>query len=133
MHINLHCAITSGFDWSERTLGVICAGDPTGYQLIWVSSASTPSSPQFLPDALPTTTLPIYPRLEQAQNMLACIPHGLVLAYPTAWKDNEKKQKNQLAVLPAQKGTVATQKLHGGLDQAKINVLQQKHITNVFI
>ena len=37
------------------------------------------SSPQFTPDALHATTLvPIYPGLGQAQNMLACIPHGLV-------------------------------------------------------
>jgi len=35
----------------------------------------------FTPDALPDTTLPIYPGLEQAPNMLACIPSGLV-AYP---------------------------------------------------
>jgi len=29
-------------------------------------------------DALPYTTLPIYPGLVQAPNMLACIPGGLV-------------------------------------------------------
>jgi len=29
-------------------------------------------------DALPYTTLPIYPGLGQAPNMLACIPGGLV-------------------------------------------------------
>jgi len=32
----------------------------------------------FTPDVLPGTILPIYPGLEQAQNMLACIPGGLV-------------------------------------------------------
>jgi len=32
----------------------------------------------FTPDALPDTTLPIYPSLGQAPNMLACIPGGLV-------------------------------------------------------
>jgi len=39
-----------------------------------------PSSPPFLPRmlALPAATLPIYPGLEQASNMLACIPSGLV-------------------------------------------------------
>jgi len=31
-----------------------------------------------MPDALPDTTLPIYPGLGQAQNMLVCKPHGLV-------------------------------------------------------
>jgi len=30
----------------------------------------------FTPDALPGTTLPIYPVLGQAPNMLACIPSG---------------------------------------------------------
>jgi len=32
----------------------------------------------FMLDALPDTTLPIYPGLGQAPNMLACIPGGLV-------------------------------------------------------
>jgi len=32
----------------------------------------------FTPDALPYTTLPIYPGLAQAPNMLACIPGDLV-------------------------------------------------------
>jgi len=32
----------------------------------------------FTPDALPGTTLPIYPGLGQAPNMLDCIPGGLV-------------------------------------------------------
>jgi len=41
------------------------------------------SSPQWFPtiftlDALPGTTLPIYPSLRQAPNMLACISSGLV-------------------------------------------------------
>jgi len=31
-----------------------------------------------MPDALPAATLPIYPGLGQAPNMLACIPSGLV-------------------------------------------------------
>jgi len=35
----------------------------------------------FTPDALPDTTLPIYPGLGQAPNMLACIPGGLVSAF----------------------------------------------------
>jgi len=35
----------------------------------------------FTPDALPGTTLPIYPGLGQAPNMLACIPSGLVYKY----------------------------------------------------
>jgi len=36
-----------------------------------------PSSPIFMTDALPATTLPVYPGLGQAPNMLACIPSGL--------------------------------------------------------
>jgi len=31
----------------------------------------------FTPVALPAATLPIYPGLEQAPNMLACMPSGL--------------------------------------------------------
>jgi len=37
-----------------------------------------PSSPSFTLDALPAATLPIYSGLEQAPNMLDCIPGGLV-------------------------------------------------------
>jgi len=34
-----------------------------------------PSSPPlFTPDALPDTTLPIYPGVEQAPSMMGCIP-----------------------------------------------------------
>jgi len=33
----------------------------------------------FMPDALPGTTLPIYPGLGQAPNMLACIPGGMLV------------------------------------------------------
>jgi len=36
--------------------------------------------PNFMPDALPAATLPIYPGLGQAPNMLDCIHGGLVLA-----------------------------------------------------
>ena len=36
-----------------------------------------PSSPNFTPDALPAATLPIFPGLGQAPNMLDCIPGGL--------------------------------------------------------
>jgi len=32
-----------------------------------------------MPDAVPAATLPIYPGLGQAPNMLACIPSGLAL------------------------------------------------------
>jgi len=37
-----------------------------------------PSSPIFTQHALPAATLPLYPGLEQAPKMLACIPSGVV-------------------------------------------------------
>jgi len=37
-----------------------------------------PSSPIFALDAIPAATLPLYPGLGQAPNMLACIPSGVV-------------------------------------------------------
>jgi len=37
-----------------------------------------PSPPSITPDSLPAATLPIYPVLGQAPNMLDCIPSGLV-------------------------------------------------------
>jgi len=36
-----------------------------------------------MPDALPGTTLPIYPGLGQAQNMMACIHGGFTNDYST--------------------------------------------------
>jgi len=42
----------------------------------WCPSSAIPTI--FMPDALPRTTFAIYPGLGQAQNMLACIPGGLV-------------------------------------------------------
>jgi len=38
-----------------------------------------PSFPNFTPDALPATTLPIYPGLGQAPNKLDCIPGDLIM------------------------------------------------------
>jgi len=38
-----------------------------------------PSSSIFMLDALPAATLPLYPGLGQAPNMLACIPSGFEL------------------------------------------------------
>jgi len=38
-----------------------------------------PSPPIFTLDALPAATLPLYPGLGQAPNMLACIPSSMVL------------------------------------------------------
>jgi len=34
--------------------------------------------PIFNPDALPAATLPLYPGLGQAPNMLACVPDGMI-------------------------------------------------------
>jgi len=41
-------------------------------------SGPPPSSPIFTSDALPAATLPLYPGLGHAPNMLACIPSGIV-------------------------------------------------------
>jgi len=38
-----------------------------------------PTPPIFTPDALPAATLPLYPGLGQAPNMLACISSGVIL------------------------------------------------------
>jgi len=40
-----------------------------------------PSSPIFMPDALPVATLPLYPGLGQSANTVACIPSGMVRIY----------------------------------------------------
>jgi len=39
-----------------------------------------PSSPIFTSDAIPAATLPIYPGLGQAPNMLTCIYSGVVIS-----------------------------------------------------
>ena len=57
------------------TLTVWLGATPSG-----LISNPPPSSPIFMPDALPAATLPIYPGFGQASDMLACIPSGLVHA-----------------------------------------------------
>jgi len=61
-------------------LGRITRGRHTdnlgGRHSISINQQST--SNHFTPNALLAATLPIYPGLEQAPNMLACIPSGLV-------------------------------------------------------
>ena len=50
-----------------------------------ISVAHLRHPPHFTPDdhctpvALPAATLPLYPGLGQAPNMLACVPNGVVL------------------------------------------------------
>jgi len=56
------------------------ADHPDGHHSIRLIS-DPPSSPIFMPDAIPAATLPLYPGLGQAQNMLACIPSGVVTNY----------------------------------------------------
>jgi len=62
--------------------GKITAADiPTiqlGATLSRLISNSPPSLPIFTLDALPAATLPLYPGLGQAPNMLACIPSDVV-------------------------------------------------------
>jgi len=41
-------------------------------------SGPPPSSPIYMPDALPTATLPLYPGTGQAPNMLACMTSGVI-------------------------------------------------------
>jgi len=48
-------------------------------QTNWCPTSAIPTIS--MPDALPDTTLPIYPGLGQAPNMLACIPGGLVVQW----------------------------------------------------
>jgi len=53
---------------------------PDGHHSIRLIS-DPPSSPIFITDAIPAATLPLYPGLGQAQNMLACMPSGVVTNY----------------------------------------------------
>jgi len=52
---------------------------PSGWHSIRTNPAQPPSPPHFTPDSLPVATLPLYPGLGQAPNMLACIPSGMVI------------------------------------------------------
>jgi len=49
-----------------------------GTALSGLISDPPPSSPIVTPEAVPATTLPLYPGLGQAPNMLACILNGMV-------------------------------------------------------
>jgi len=64
-----------------------------------------PTSPIFMPDALPAATLPFYLGLGQAPNMLACIPSGLV---HTQWGTSGGETQGD----PANPGTVGKQPLN---------------------
>jgi len=57
-----------------------CTDNPAGsYHPIRATGAPTYIIPAiFMPDALLVATLPIYPGLTQAPNMLNCIPGGMV-------------------------------------------------------
>jgi len=63
---------TTEADTSTIWLGATLSG------LINDPPPSVHHPPIFMPDALPAATLPIYPGLGQAPDMLACIPSGLV-------------------------------------------------------
>jgi len=70
------------FFWTFWVQGKITEADTTTIRLgatpsILISDPR-PSTSIFMPDALPATTLPLYPGLGQAPNMLACIPSGVV-------------------------------------------------------
>jgi len=57
----------------EDTLTIWLGTTPSG-----LISDPPPSSPHFMPDALPAATLPLYSGLGQAPSMPACIPSGVV-------------------------------------------------------
>jgi len=94
--IDWQCVVHGGEGWSLLTLtALVISGlygarednrgrhtdNPLGATPSWLSSNPPPSSPIFTPDALPAATLPIYPGLGQAPNMLACIPSGLIYGW----------------------------------------------------
>jgi len=56
-----------------------CTNNPTQRHPIQTIDAPTSSYPNFILNALPTATLPIYPGLGQAPNMLDCIPGDLTV------------------------------------------------------
>ena len=58
------------------TIRIDCHLTATRSRLIGAPTSAIPTI--FMPDTLPSTTLPIYPGLGQAPNMLACIHSGLV-------------------------------------------------------
>jgi len=62
----------------------------------------------FMPDSLPDTTLPIYPGLGHAPNMLACIPGGLV-AKNTRWLGCKKYVNCKLIIKLIQFKLIQTQ------------------------
>jgi len=76
--MSYHCLPSSGFYWSK--VKITKADTPTirmdCHPILtnWCPSLCLPH--HFMPNALPGTTLPIYPGLGQAPNMLACIPGG---------------------------------------------------------
>ena len=73
-----HCSSSSGFYWSK--VKITKADTPTiqtdCHPILtnWCPNLYHPH--HFTPDALPGATLPIYPGLGQAPNILACIPSG---------------------------------------------------------
>jgi len=79
------------FFWTFMVQGKITEADTPTIQLgatpSGLISGSPPSSPIFTPDALPAATLLLYPGLEQAPNMLACIPSGVLR---TQWRGFSK-------------------------------------------
>jgi len=70
------------FFWTFMVQGKITEADtPTirlGLQSIRTNQRPASVIRPFYADVLPAATLPIYPVLGQAPNMLACIPSGLV-------------------------------------------------------
>jgi len=61
-------------------------------QTNWCPTSAIPTI--FMQDALPYITLPIYPGLGQAPNMLACVPSGLV------WVEKRELRGKSVSVPP---------------------------------
>ena len=72
----------------KKSLSALCGGrgdirgrhtdNPAGRHSIQTNQCPSPSFPHFCARCLSAATLPIYPGLGQAPNMLACIPSGLL-------------------------------------------------------
>ena len=94
------------FFWTFMVQGEITEADTSTIRLVTTLSAlisSSPmSSPHFTPDALPAATLPLYPGLQQAPNMLACTPSGVVYS-------NSNSKVLILHPIPVDRGRITKQ------------------------
>jgi len=93
--------------WTFMVQGEITEADASTISLgatrSRLSSCPPPSTPIVTLDALPAATVPLYPGLGQAPNMLACIPSGVVkICLPRYWKCLDR----EMYKITSQKNTV---------------------------